>query len=254
MTRSDFARTGKRGADRRCSSALAQGLRREGCCWGKSSREGSCDGARLALHNRPARHRRCTCRAGVNSVWADRSQPFLDASQPAGSIFGCPPKSPGGVADRVPGNAGLSPTGRPAFCVLAVDSLAGCAATHIMPYKDPAKRRAYNKTYAPKHYAANKDAYFARAKEHDGRMQDIRKSIIFEHLKVHHCVDCGEDDAIVLEFDHREHDKKSFAIGAHSTRQISVEKLIAEIAKCDVRCANCHRRKTYRERGLTHRG
>lgn len=123
-----------------------------------------------------------------------------------------------------------------------------------MPYKDPEKRKAYQKAYYPKHYAANREAYFSRAKAHDAKMHAERNEHISSYLSSHPCVDCGEADIVVLEFDHREHSEKSFTIGAHGSIQISMKRLKAEIAKCDVRCANCHRRKTYKERGSTHRG
>ena len=59
------------------------------------------------------------------------------------------------------------------------------------------------------------------------------------------CVDCGyKASADALDFDHRDPTTKSFAI-AKRYGQVSDERLLAEIAKCDVRCANCHRgRKT----------
>jgi hypothetical protein len=66
-------------------------------------------------------------------------------------------------------------------------------------------------------------------------------------LLLHHsCVDCGESDPLVLDFDHVRGMKKR-----HVSRMISggtsIETLRKEIEKCVVRCANCHRRKTARE-------
>lgn len=72
------------------------------------------------------------------------------------------------------------------------------------------------------------------------------QSIINDYLKTHPCIDCGEDDIIVLEFDHRNPDEKSFTIAsATSKRFVTPQIILDEIAKCDVRCANCHRRRTY---------
>lgn len=61
------------------------------------------------------------------------------------------------------------------------------------------------------------------------------------------CVDCPESDPVVLEFDHRE--DKRFNIADALGESYSISTLMKEIAKCDVRCANCHRRKTARTQG-----
>jgi hypothetical protein len=50
----------------------------------------------------------------------------------------------------------------------------------------------------------------------------------------------------VLDFDHR--GDKAFAIGEAITYR-RWETILAEIAKCDVVCANCHRRRTARRNG-----
>ena len=67
------------------------------------------------------------------------------------------------------------------------------------------------------------------------------------YLAEHACVDCGETDVVVLEFDHLPGTGKRFdiatAVGA-STRAWST--VLAEITKCEVVCANCHRRRTAR--------
>ncbi len=66
-----------------------------------------------------------------------------------------------------------------------------------------------------------------------------------EYLEAHPCVDCGEADPVVLDFDHVR-DIKHAAISAMVRDRRSMKSIWAEIAKCEVRCANCHRRKTAR--------
>jgi hypothetical protein len=61
------------------------------------------------------------------------------------------------------------------------------------------------------------------------------------------CIDCGETDPIVLDFDHVR-DTKTSGISRMMRHYCTWEELEKEIAKCDVRCANCHRRKTAKER------
>jgi len=59
------------------------------------------------------------------------------------------------------------------------------------------------------------------------------------------CADCGYDkDPAALDFDHV--GEKSFSIG--DNRLISWERLLPEIDKCEVVCANCHRIRTVRRK------
>lgn len=69
--------------------------------------------------------------------------------------------------------------------------------------------------------------------------------LFVEYLATHPCTDCGESDPIVLEFDHLPGFEKKFNVSTAvtgSTRSWSA--ILAEIAKCEVVCANCHRRRT----------
>ena len=73
------------------------------------------------------------------------------------------------------------------------------------------------------------------------REQNARK--VFEYLAKHPCVNCGESDPIVLEFDHRDKDDKIENI-SNLISNATWQKIEKEIEKCDVLCANCHRRKS----------
>jgi hypothetical protein len=72
--------------------------------------------------------------------------------------------------------------------------------------------------------------------------QDRNRIFIAEYLKEHPCVDCGEGDILVLDFDHVR-GKKRASVSALVNRAASMESLREEIEKCEVRCANCHRRR-----------
>jgi len=96
------------------------------------------------------------------------------------------------------------------------------------------------------HYAKFRDDYLERTKRRRGKCREENQRRILEYLSLHPCVDCGETDVVVLEFDHR--GNKSFTV-AYMMQFIQWPKMEAEIAKCDVRCANCHRRKTAAELG-----
>lgn len=94
--------------------------------------------------------------------------------------------------------------------------------------------------YTRAHYQKNKDYYKEKADRHSSNYRLRNLQHIIDYLKEHPCIDCGETDPIVLEFDHR--DNKLCAVS--SLTEANFEKLKLEIAKCDVRCANCHRKKT----------
>jgi DNA-binding MarR family transcriptional regulator len=61
------------------------------------------------------------------------------------------------------------------------------------------------------------------------------------------CVDCKEDyPPWILEFDHLPGTDKLFTIGQHNiSRDKSLEDVKAEIKKCEIVCANCHKNRTY---------
>jgi hypothetical protein len=97
-------------------------------------------------------------------------------------------------------------------------------------------------------YRQNAALQKARVRARNNRVQAEMRAYILEHFRSNPCVDCGEGDVRCLEFDHRPGQKKDDAIALLIRNVASWARLQAEIAKCDVRCANCHRRATT-ERG-----
>lgn len=76
------------------------------------------------------------------------------------------------------------------------------------------------------------------------RVRSIRKETkdkIFEYLSSHPCVDCGESDPVVLQFDHI-HGRKKDSISSMIYRN-TWKDILNELEKCEVRCANCHVRR-----------
>ena len=67
-----------------------------------------------------------------------------------------------------------------------------------------------------------------------------------KYLKSHPCVDCGEDNWIVLDFDHVRGKKKNNVKTMCGARCYSWKTILKEIKKCEVRCANCHRIITHK--------
>jgi hypothetical protein len=80
------------------------------------------------------------------------------------------------------------------------------------------------------------------------RYAERNRAVVALYLSSRACVDCGEADPRVLEFDHVR-GKKLGNVSSLRTGGYSLERLEAELAKCEVRCANCHRRKTVQQFG-----
>jgi hypothetical protein len=95
--------------------------------------------------------------------------------------------------------------------------------------------------YKQEHYAANRRRYIESARRRKLRLTSERTDYIVAFLREHPCVDCGEGDPIVLEFDHLRDKKFSISKGLQDRPWPDV---LDEIAKCEVVCANCHRRRT----------
>src|SRR4051794_15336455 len=56
------------------------------------------------------------------------------------------------------------------------------------------------------------------------------------------CIECGENHPATLDFHHRDPSQKGFTLSRATTKSASRETLLVEIEKCDVLCANCHRK------------
>lgn len=79
-----------------------------------------------------------------------------------------------------------------------------------------------------------------------------RRRFILEYKSTHPCIDCGESDPVCLQFDHRDPSQKEGE--AHEWLKWKMERILAEMAKCDIRCANCHLKRHARERELLFQG
>jgi hypothetical protein len=106
--------------------------------------------------------------------------------------------------------------------------------------------RPCRSAYGRKHYEANKQRYIAQAAAVKRRLARERTEFLLEYFATHPCVDCGATNPLVLEFDHI--GGKSFSIGGKLTTH-PWQAILAEIEKCDVVCANCHRIRTAKQRG-----
>lgn len=97
-----------------------------------------------------------------------------------------------------------------------------------------------------KNYYADHERQKEIRKRNTNKRRDDHKQKILEHLLSHPCADCDETDPVVLEFDHID-DTKSFNISAGIMKNWKV--IQEEIDKCEVVCANCHKRRSAKRMG-----
>jgi len=98
--------------------------------------------------------------------------------------------------------------------------------------------------YGREYYRKNREAQKARLLRNTAARRADNKRQMIEYLRAHPCVDCGETDIVVLQFDHladKERDVSSMLAGSWTWSAIQ-----KEMAKCQIRCANCHRLETAR--------
>lgn len=87
---------------------------------------------------------------------------------------------------------------------------------------------------------------YAAQKRHRVKVREA----LLNYLEDKQCLDCGENDPIVLDFDHKNSADKTRDIGRMLSGHYSWKSLLREIEKCEIRCSNCHRRKTYVQFGF----
>ena len=96
-------------------------------------------------------------------------------------------------------------------------------------------------------YHQNKHRLRDKRRERNKREHARRRQFInYEKLRRGFCLDCNLPadltNLAVFEFDHREPEHKLFAVGNCNGKPLAM--LAAEMAKCDMLCANCHRLRT----------
>lgn len=101
---------------------------------------------------------------------------------------------------------------------------------------------------ARRHYDNNKELMKSRAIAHKKALRAEMVPYVRELKETTPCADCGKIFAYwVMDFDHRPGEDKKFDVsktGSWSSWKV----LRAEIDKCDIVCANCHRMRTHARR------
>lgn len=104
-------------------------------------------------------------------------------------------------------------------------------------------KKADHSQYASACKQCTKDNLREHNRLYTANKRKLAKEAIYEYFETHPCVDCKEADPLVLQFDHVRGEKKG-DVSRMKRHGVSIEVLMAEIRKCDVRCANCHQRRT----------
>lgn len=69
-----------------------------------------------------------------------------------------------------------------------------------------------------------------------------RNAALIQSIKLaSRCLFCGEDRPQCLDFHHRDPSTKRYTIAAMRVGRYATPALMAEVAKCVILCANCHR-------------
>jgi hypothetical protein len=107
-----------------------------------------------------------------------------------------------------------------------------------MPYKDKDKQKAAQKAW----YDKNKELTIKRS----NGSREKRKQVIREIKESSSCMDCNiYYPYYIMQFDHRDSDLKHGSVNNMLTNS-SFGKVIKEIEKCDLVCANCHAARTWK--------
>lgn len=111
------------------------------------------------------------------------------------------------------------------------------------------QRRYHNDTW----YESHRKHRIQQVKERKARVTRENYRKIFMEYFIHGCVDCGENDHRLLEFDHVKGIKKrgrirpTEGVGSLVRAGYKWETIEKEIQKCKIRCRNCHHLKTHKQ-------
>ena len=115
-----------------------------------------------------------------------------------------------------------------------------------MPFKDPEKRRQYNKDYHKKWYHRNRSQRISQVKQRKRQIREWMRELK-EGMACVKCGLSGMENAWALEFHHKNHRDKDTIVSSLVSAGSAKKRILEEIAKCDVICSNCHRKEHYLE-------
>jgi hypothetical protein len=105
-------------------------------------------------------------------------------------------------------------------------------------------KRDKNKLCQKNWYSNNKE----KARQYVRDRRADRRIWFDEIVSKLSCKECGENHPATIDFHHRDPLTKVDEVGEMLGKLRSKESILLEIDKCDVYCANCHRKHHYKER------
>lgn len=111
-----------------------------------------------------------------------------------------------------------------------------------MPYKDKEKQREAQRKWASENRQVCKSHRLTHKRKNIEMVRDIKES--------NPCMDCGNSFPYpAMQFDHRPGTEKLGNVATMVSQNQSRKKILDEIAKCDLVCANCHSIRTAKRKG-----
>jgi hypothetical protein len=110
----------------------------------------------------------------------------------------------------------------------------------------PFKNREYRLNYRRQWYSKNKKSEIAHVRRRKLEIKEWFK----DYKKILSCIKCGENHPATLEFHHKSGLTKDRDVAIMVNDGCSKEKIMNEIRKCQVLCANCHRKIHWRNKNL----
>lgn len=105
-----------------------------------------------------------------------------------------------------------------------------------MPRKDPEEQRKYWREWYAKNQRKYLEKHYANRAAHK---KTVRKQVD-SYKATLTCNRCGFNNPAALQFHHPKGVKKDLAIGEAVTKNWGFTRIMKEINKCEVLCANCH--------------
>lgn len=109
--------------------------------------------------------------------------------------------------------------------------------------------KSCKRLYDNEHYKKNIEQRRPYITKNISKRREAVQDFVKNYLITHPCVDCGNSNLVVLEFDHIDPVEKDREISKLIAQAAPLDRIEKEIKKCEVRCANCHRIRTAKQFG-----